>query len=79
MDARSQQVVMRRTMPCNVILFRSSSANRAVLTGDPGNQRDFAGIVHTSRVSLATFALFPARVFKRIHRDEGFHHGAAIK
>ena len=82
LDARSQQIA---GAPHNAVhrvpLFQKKLAQiGAVLTGDPGNQRDFVGIVHTSRVSVATFALcFLAPVFKRTHCDQGFHQGAAIK
>ena len=82
LDARSQQIASApHDAVHRVPLFQKQFAQiGAVLTGDPGNQRDFVGIVHTSRVSLATFAFcFLALVFKRIYWDQGFHQGAAIK
>src|SRR5437762_5810864 len=82
LDARSQQIASTpHDTVHRVPLFQKQLAQiGAVLTGDPVNQRDFVGILHTSHVSLVTFALcFLAPVFKRIHWDQGFHHGAAIK
>src|SRR5438034_8971042 len=59
LDARSQQIAgAPHDSVHRVPLFQKQLAQiGAVLTGDPGNQRDFVGILHTSRVSLATFAL----------------------
>src|SRR5205823_7509929 len=59
LDARSQQIASTpHDAVHRVPLFQKQLAQiGAVLTGDPGNQRDFVGILHTSRVSLATFAL----------------------
>ena len=57
-DARSQQIAgAPHDSVHRVPLFQKQLAQiGAVLTADSGNQRDFVGIVHTSRVSLATFA-----------------------
>ena len=82
LDARSQQIASApHDAVHHVPLFQKQLAQiGAILTGDPGNQRDFVGIVHTSGVSVATSALFfLAPVFKRIHWDQGLHQGAAIK
>ena len=59
LDARSQQIASApHDAVHRVPLFQKQLAQiGAVLTGDSGNQRDFVGILHTSRVSLATFAL----------------------
>ena len=59
LDARSQQIASApHDAVHRVPLFQKQLAQiGAVLTGDSGNQRDFVRIVHTSRVSLATFAL----------------------
>ena len=59
LDARSQQIASApHDAVHGVPLFQKQLAQiGAVLTGDPSNQRDFVGILHTSRVSLVTFAL----------------------
>ena len=57
LDARPQQITSApHDAVHRVSFFQKQFAQiGAVLTGDPGNQRDFVGIIHTSRVLLATF------------------------
>ena len=46
------RLLARRTIPCDrVPLFQKQLAQiGAVLTGDPGNQRDFVGILHLCQI-----------------------------